>query len=37
MKANPNARIAGHAPMISDTMMPLRISSTEIAQTRVIQ
>jgi len=37
MKANPNAFIAGQAPAINDKMMPLRISSTDIAQTRVIQ
>ena len=31
------ACIAGQAPTISDRMMPPRISSTEIAQARVIQ
>ena len=33
----PYSRIAGQAPTISERMMPPRISSTEIAQARVIQ
>ncbi len=35
--AKPYSCIAGQAPMISETMMPPRISSTEIAASRVIQ
>ena len=36
-KAKPYSFIAGQAPTISERMMPPRISSTEIAQARVIQ
>ena len=36
-KDRPYALIAGHAPAISERMMPPRMSSTEIAQARVIQ
>jgi len=35
--AKPYCRIAGHAPMISETMIPPRMSRTEIALMRVIQ
>jgi hypothetical protein len=33
----PYSLIAGQAPTISETMMPPRMSSTEIAQARVSQ
>ena len=36
-KAKPYSFIAGQAPTISDRMMPPRMSSTEIAEARVIQ
>ena len=36
-KEMPNSFMAGQAPTISERMMPPRMSSTEIAQARVIQ
>ena len=36
-KERPYSRIAGQAPTIRETMMPPRMSKTEIAQARVIQ
>jgi len=36
-KAKPYSRIAGHAPTISEMMIPPRMTSTDIALRRVIQ